>query len=113
MDFIVFQLCGIDKRAKKSGGYEEDAAPVFATFFNEKGYEYLELLESINKEKICIDCDDEENISLEKIVERINQILKLHGLELLVLEDGMYCSCEYFDECHEGKNPISLLQGFY
>ena len=75
------------------GGYEDDLTDTLANFFKERAVGYSEILEIISKEKIYTDCSDYDNF--KKSLEAINQILVTHGLQLTVLEDFVYCSCEY------------------
>ncbi len=55
--------------------------------------EYSEISEIICKEKIYTDCSDCDNF--KKSVAAMNQVLDAHGVRLVVLEDFVYCDCEY------------------
>ena len=75
------------------GGYEDDLTPALTEFFHVQGMEYPEISEIIRKEKIYTDCSDYDNF--KKSVTTMNQILDAHGVRLVVLEDFVYCDCEY------------------
>jgi len=75
------------------GGYEDDLTHTLTEFFHTKGMEYSEISEIICKEKIYTDCSDYDNFKKSLIA--INQVLDAHGLKLVVLEDFVYCDCEY------------------
>ncbi len=55
--------------------------------------EYSEISEIICKEKIYTDCSDYDNF--KKSVTAMNRVLDAHGVRLVVLEDFVYCDCEY------------------
>ena len=75
------------------GGYEEDLTSVLTDFFHVQGMEYPEISEIICREKIYTDCSDYDNF--KKSMTAINQVLDTHGVKLIVLEDFVYCDCEY------------------
>lgn len=52
-----------------------------------------EISEIVCKEKIYTDCSDYDNF--KKSMTAINQELDTHGIRLVVLEDFVYCDCEY------------------
>lgn len=58
-----------------------------------QGMEYPEISEIICKEKIYTDCSNYDNF--KKSVTAMNQLLDAHGVRLVVLEDLVYCDCEY------------------
>lgn len=62
-------------------------------FFQAKGIDYPKVFEIINGEKIYTDCSDYDNF--KKSLTAMNQILGLHGMRVVVLEDFVYCDCEY------------------
>ena len=62
-------------------------------FFHTQEMEYPEISEIICKEKIYTDCSDYDNF--KKSLTAINRVLDIHGLQLIVLEDFVYCDCEY------------------
>ena len=72
------------------GGYEDDLTPALTEFFHTQGMEYPEI---VCKEKIYTDCSDYDNF--KKSMAAINKILDTHGIRLIVLEDFVYCDCEY------------------
>ena len=55
--------------------------------------EYPEISEIIRKEKIYTDCSDYDNF--KKSITAMNQALDAHEVRLVVLEDFVYCDCEY------------------
>lgn len=75
------------------GGYEDDLTHTLTDFFKVMNMGYSEILEIISKEKIYTDCSDYDNF--KKSLTAINQILDAHGVQLIVLEDFVYCDCEY------------------
>ena len=75
------------------GGYEDDLTPALTEFFHTQGMEYPEISEIVCKEKIYTDCSDCDNF--KKSVAAMNQVLDAHGVRLVVLEDFVYCDCEY------------------
>lgn len=75
------------------GGYEDDLTQTLTEFFHTKGMEHPEISEIICKEKIYTDCNDYDNFKKSLIA--INQVLDAHGVKLIVLEDFVYCDCEY------------------
>ncbi len=75
------------------GGYEDDLTDTLTDFFKAKEIGYSEILEIISKEKIYTDCGDYDNFKNSLVA--INQILDTHGVRLTVLEDFVYCDCEY------------------
>lgn len=75
------------------GGYEDDLTPALTEFFHTQGMEYPEISEIVCKEKIYTDCSDFDNF--KKSMTAINKILDTHGIRLIVLEDFVYCDCEY------------------
>ena len=75
------------------GGYEDDLTPALTEFFHTQGMEYPEISEIVCKEKIYTDCSDYDNF--KKSMAAINKILDTHGIRLIVLEDFVYCDCEY------------------
>lgn len=79
------------------GGYEDDLTHTLTEFFHRKGMEQPEISEMICREKIYTDCSDHDNFKNSLIA--INQILDAHGVKLIVLEDCIYCDCEYTILC--------------
>ena len=79
------------------GGYEDDLTHTLTAFFHSKGIEYPEITEIICKEKIYTDCSDFDNF--KKSMVAINQMLDTHEVQLIVLEDFVYCDCEYTVLC--------------
>ena len=75
------------------GGYEDDLTHTLTEFFHTQGMEYPEISEIVCKEKIYTDCSDYDNF--KKSMTEINQELDTHGIRLVVLEDFVYCDCEY------------------
>lgn len=75
------------------GGYEDDLTHTLTEFFHMKGMEQPEISEMICREKIYTDCSDHDNFKKSLIA--INQILDAYGVKLVVLEDCVYCDCEY------------------
>lgn len=75
------------------GGYEDDLTHILTEFFHTQGMEYPEISEIVHKEKIYTDCSDYDNF--KKSMTAINQVLDAHGMWLIVLEDYIYCDCEY------------------
>ena len=75
------------------GGYEDDLTHTLTEFFHTQGMEYPEISEIVCKEKIYTDCSDYDNF--KKSMTAINQELDTHGIRLVVLEDFVYCDCEY------------------
>lgn len=75
------------------GGYEEDLTHILTEFFHTQRMEYLEISEIICKEKIYTDCSDYDNF--KKSLAAINKVLDIYGIQLIVLEDFVYCDCEY------------------
>ena len=75
------------------GGYEDDLTPALTEFFHTQGMEYPEISEIVCNEKIYTDCSDYDNF--KKSMAAINKILDTHGIRLIVLEDFVYCDCEY------------------
>ena len=75
------------------GGYEDDLTHILTEFFHTQGMEYPEISEIVCKEKIYTDCSDYDNF--KKSMTAINQELDTHGIRLVVLEDFVYCDCEY------------------
>lgn len=75
------------------GGYEDDLTHILTEFFHTQGMEYPEISEIVHKEKIYTDCSDYDNF--KKSMTAINQVLDAHGMRLIVLEDYIYCDCEY------------------
>ena len=75
------------------GGYEDDLTHTLTEFFHTQGMEYPEISEIVHKEKIYTDCSDYDNF--KKSMTAINQVLDVHGMRLIVLEDYIYCDCEY------------------
>ena len=85
-------LCA-KKQGIQIGGYEDDLTDILTAFFEEKGLRYPEVSGIIEREVIYTDCSGFDNF--KKSMEEINQILDLHGLNLVVFEDFVYCDCEY------------------
>lgn len=79
------------------GGYEDDLTHTLTAFFHSREIEYPAITEIICKEKIYTDCSDFDNF--KKSVAAINQVLDTHGVRLIVLEDFVYCDCEYTVLC--------------
>lgn len=75
------------------GGYEEDLTHSLTDFFTAKGMGCAEISEIIFQEKIYTDCSDYDNF--KKAMTAINRVLDDHGTRLFVLEDFVYCDCEY------------------
>ena len=75
------------------GGYEDDLTHTLTEFFHTQGIEYPEISEIVHREKIYTDCSDYDNF--KKSMTAINQVLDVHGMRLTVLEDYIYCDCEY------------------
>lgn len=75
------------------GGYEDDLTHTLAEFFHTQGMEYPEISEIVCKEKIYTDCSDYDNF--KKSLAAMNKVLDTHGGRLIVLEDCIYCDCEY------------------
>ena len=75
------------------GGYEDDLTHTLTEFFHTQEMEYPEISEIICKEKIYTDCSDYDNFKKSLIA--INKVLEMHGVQLIVLEDFVYCDCEY------------------
>lgn len=75
------------------GGYEDDLTHILTEFFHTQGMEYPEISEIVHKEKIYTDCSDYDNF--KKSITTINQVLGVYGMRLIVLEDYIYCDCEY------------------
>lgn len=75
------------------GGYEDDLTHTLTEFFHTQEMEYPEISEIICKEKIYTDCSDYDNFKKSLIA--MNKVLDTHGLQLIVLEDFVYCECEY------------------
>ena len=75
------------------GGYEDDLTHILTEFFHTQGMEYPEISEIVHKEKIYTDCSDYDNF--KKSITAINQVLGVYGMRLIVLEDYIYCDCEY------------------
>lgn len=75
------------------GGYEDDLTCVLSEFFQSRRIEFPGVMDVVTKEKIYTDCSDDDNF--KKSMVAINQILKDHGIQLIVLEDFVYCDCEY------------------
>lgn len=75
------------------GGYENDLTDALTKFFEQKESLYPEIAEIISREKIYTDCSDYDNF--KKSMTAINQVLDVHGMRLIVLEDYIYCDCEY------------------
>lgn len=75
------------------GGYEDDLTHTLTEFFHTQGIEYPEISEIVHREKIYTDCSDYDNF--KKSMTAINQVLDSHGMRLIVLEDYIYCDCEY------------------
>ena len=75
------------------GGYEDDLTHPLTAFFKAKGIDSPKVFEIINSEKIYTDCSDYDNF--KKSLTAMNQILGLHGMRVVVLEDFVYCDCEY------------------
>lgn len=90
--FCVAFLCA-NGYGIRIGGYEEDLTHALTEFFHMKGMEQSEISEIIRKEKIYTDCSDHDNF--KKSLMAINQVLDAHGVRLIVLEDFVYCDCEY------------------
>lgn len=86
--FLCSKGCGV-----QVGGYEDDLTRTLTDFFKVIDMGYSEILEIISKEKIYTDCSDYDNF--KKSLVAINQILDTHGVRLIVLEDFVYCDCEY------------------
>lgn len=92
------------------GGYEDDLTHTLTAFFHTKGIEYPEITEIICKEKIYTDCSDFDNF--KKSMAAINQILDTHGVQLIVLEDFVYCDCEYTVLCLDKALADKLLSSW-
>ena len=75
------------------GGYEDDLTHTLTEFFHTQELEYPEISEIILEEKIYTDCSDYDNF--KKSLTAINRVLDTHRLQLIVLEDFVYCDCEY------------------
>jgi len=75
------------------GGYEDDLTPALTEFFHVQGMEYPKVSEIVCKGKIYTDCSDYDNF--KKSMTAINQELDTYGVRLVVLEDFVYCDCEY------------------
>lgn len=75
------------------GGYEDDLTHTLTEFFHTQGMDYPEISEIVYKEKIYTDCSDYDNF--KKSMTAINRVLDVHGMRLTVLEDYIYCDCEY------------------
>ena len=75
------------------GGYEDDLTHTLTEFFHTQKMEHPEISEIICKEKIYTDCSDYDNF--KKSLTAVNKVLDAHGLQLIVLEDFVYCDCEY------------------
>lgn len=94
------------------GGYEDDLTQAFTKFFGAKRLGCPEVLELIEAEKIYTDCGDFDNF--KPSMDKINHILDPHGMRVLVLEDSIYCDCEYtllLVEKTLAENAVSLWQG--
>ena len=75
------------------GGYEDDLTPALTEFFRAGDILRPEISEVISREKIYTDCDDGDNF--KSALTEINQRLEACGVRLMVLEDFVYCGCEY------------------
>lgn len=75
------------------GGYEDDLTTALTEFFHTQGMEYPGISKIVCKEKIYTDCSDYDNF--KKSMTAINKILDTQGIRLIVLEDFVYCDCEY------------------
>ena len=75
------------------GGYEDDLTHPLTEFFKAKGIDDPKVFEIISSEKIYTDCSDYDNF--KKTLTAINQVLSPHGVRVIVLEDFVYCDCEY------------------
>ena len=75
------------------GGYEDDLTHPLTEFFKDKGIDDPKVFEIISSEKIYTDCSDYDNF--KKTLTAINQVLSPHGVRVIVLEDFVYCDCEY------------------
>ena len=75
------------------GGYEDDLTHSLTEFFKAKGIDDPKVFEIINSEKIYTDCNDYDNF--KKSLTAINQVLSPHGVRVIVVEDFVYCDCEY------------------
>jgi len=75
------------------GGYEDNLTETLTEFFEAKGFDYPDIFEIIGKEKIYTDCSNYDNF--KKSLTAINHVLDAHGLRIIVLEDCVYCDCEY------------------
>lgn len=75
------------------GGYEDDLTDVLTEFFCSKGIEYPDIIDIVCRTKIYTDCSDSDNFKTSMTA--INQVLDAHGVQLIVLEDFVYCDCEY------------------
>lgn len=80
-------------RGLQIGGYEEDLTRPLTEFFKKSAPACPEILELIGREKIYTDRDDEDNF--KKFLLCANNILERRGLRAAVLEDGVYCGCQY------------------
>ena len=75
------------------GGYEDDLTHALTEFFHTQEMDYPGIAEIICKDKIYTDCSDFDNF--KKSLTAMNKVLDAHGLRLIVLEDFVYCDCEY------------------
>ena len=55
--------------------------------------EYPEISEIVRKEKIYTEYSDYNNF--KKSMTAMNKVLDTHGVQMIVLEDYIYCDCEY------------------
>ena len=75
------------------GGYEDDLTQPLTAFFKARGIDCPEVSEIIGSEKIYTDCGDYDNF--KESLTAINEVLSPHGMRIIVLEDFVYCDCEY------------------
>ncbi len=85
-------LCA-KKHGIQIGGYKDDLTDTLTAFFKEKGLWYPEISEIIGTETIYTDGSDIDNF--KNSMEEMNRVLDVHGLQLAVFEDCVYCECEY------------------
>ena len=92
------------------GGYEDNLTRTLTAFFHSRRIEYPEITEIICKEKIYTNCSDFDNF--KKSMAAINLVLDTHGVRLIVLEDFVYCDCEYTVLCLEKALADNVLSSW-
>lgn len=95
LDIECFEIAYMCQRQYgiQIGGYEDDVRPALISFFQHKGLLSQNLQFVLEKDRIYTDCSDTDNFKNSIIL--LNQILDEFGMRLLVLEDFVYCDCEF------------------